>query len=169
MQNTNNIRIALAQFATGVTVVTAESNGIHHGMTCNSFAPVSLEPPLVLWSIRNTSSSHEFFTQSSGYTINVLSRVQQAIATQFASGEQADRFHNIPFETTASSGHQRRRLLGTLAWFDCELVESIACGDHAILIGRVLSFGKNTGTGDENPVDTLPLVYANRQFGTFQA
>ena len=75
---TRDLRDAMSHFATGVTVVSTHFEGQNWGMTCNSFSTVSLEPALVLWSIRKESLSHLAFTQSGGYMVSVLARHQQA-------------------------------------------------------------------------------------------
>jgi flavin reductase (DIM6/NTAB) family NADH-FMN oxidoreductase RutF len=147
---------ALSRLTTGVTVVTAHADGQDWGMTCNSFTSVSLDPALVLWCLRRDSASHRAFTQGGGYTVNVLSSQQQALARQFASGTQAERFATTALERLPSG---RARLAQALAWFDCSLVSCTSAGDHDVLIGRVLDFGFVPGEG---------LVYAQRAFGAMQ-
>ena len=90
-QDPADYRQALSCFATGVTVITARWQDEDWGMTCNSFASVSLEPRLVLWSIRKAARSLEAFTRSGGFTVSVLARPQQALARQFAAGDMAAR------------------------------------------------------------------------------
>jgi flavin reductase (DIM6/NTAB) family NADH-FMN oxidoreductase RutF len=85
---TRQLRDAMSHFATGVTVVTTHFEGEDYGMTCNSFSTVSLDPALVLWSIRKESLSHIAFTQSGGYMVSVLASHQQAVAMQFTRGTQ---------------------------------------------------------------------------------
>jgi 3-hydroxy-9,10-secoandrosta-1,3,5(10)-triene-9,17-dione monooxygenase reductase component len=80
MSDPADYRKALSCFATGVTVVTTRWQDSDWGMTCNSFASVSLEPRLVLWSIRKAASSLEAFTQSGGFSVSVLSLPQTASA-----------------------------------------------------------------------------------------
>jgi flavin reductase (DIM6/NTAB) family NADH-FMN oxidoreductase RutF len=153
---TKLLRDAMSHFATGVTVVTTHFEGQDYGMTCNSFSTVSLEPALVLWSIRKESLSHIAFTQSKGYMVSVLASHQQAVAMQFTHGTQADRFHNVPVERSPS---QNPRVSGAVAWFDCQLEQVVTAGDHDILIGRVIDFGSHEGES---------LVYSQRHFGTFK-
>lgn len=130
-------RHALASFGTGVTVVTTRWQDLDWGMTCNSFSSVSLEPRLVLWSIRREASSYEAFTRSGGFTVNVLSHAQQPLARQFATGSLEQRFKGVPQERLAS---QRVCLPGAAAWFECELHQLVDAGDHTIVIGRVLEY-----------------------------
>jgi flavin reductase (DIM6/NTAB) family NADH-FMN oxidoreductase RutF len=155
---TKLLRDAMSHFATGVTVVTTHFEGQDYGMTCNSFSTVSLEPALVLWSIRKESLSHSAFTQSNGYMVSVLASHQQAVAMQFTHGIQADRFHNVP--VLRSKTHQHPLVSGAVAWFDCQLEQVVTAGDHDILIGSVVDFGSHDGES---------LVYSQRHFGTFKA
>ena len=121
-------------------------------MTCNSFSSVSLEPRLVLWSIRQSASSRAAFVNAGGYTVNVLSEDQQALARQFSTGDMAQRFAGVPADRLASG---RLRLAASSAWFDCTLVQVIAAGDHDILLGEVREFGCGT---------LPPLIFAQGQF-----
>lgn len=133
-----DLRRALGCFATGVTVVTTHWDGKDWGMTCNSFASVSLDPALVLWSIRHRAASFEAFKSSVGYTVNVLSAAQHALAGKFATGPMANRFHAVPVERLDSG---RLRLEGAVAWFDCKLERAIEAGDHDIMLGAIEHFG----------------------------
>ncbi len=150
-------RKALGCFATGVTVVTARHEGQDWAMTCNSFSSVSLEPRLVLWSIRRESGSHAAFTRSGGFTVSVLAQPQQALARQFASGPMAQRFAGVPVRRLASD---RLRLEGVAAWFDCDLHQLVEAGDHHIVIGAVRDFGWS-----EEPA----LGFYRSKFGGFAA
>ena len=145
-------RDALSCFATGVTVVTAHHLQQDWGMTCNSFSSVSLEPRLVLWSIRQSASSRAAFVSAGGYTVSVLSHEQQALARQFSTGDMAQRFTGVAVDRIGSG---RLRLAGSSAWFDCALVQVIPAGDHDILLGEVRDFGCST---------LEPLIFAKSQF-----
>ena len=133
-----DLKMALGNFATGVTIVTTRSNGSDIGMTCNSFASVSLEPAMVLWSIRKASISHEIYVNGSGYTVNVLSADQELLALDFSRGVPEERFANAATERLDSG---RLKIVGCASWFDCALEQVVSAGDHDILIGRVLDFG----------------------------
>jgi 3-hydroxy-9,10-secoandrosta-1,3,5(10)-triene-9,17-dione monooxygenase reductase component len=148
---------AMSRFTTGVTVVTTHFEGQDWGMTCNSFNTVSLEPAMVLWSIRKEAASHQAFTQSGTYLVNVLQADQKDAAMRFATGPQSERFANQSSERTA---HKNIKLNDTVAWFECRLAQVVAAGDHDILIGEVTGFGSQEGQG---------LAYANRQFGVLSA
>jgi flavin reductase (DIM6/NTAB) family NADH-FMN oxidoreductase RutF len=153
---TGLLKEAMGSFTTGVTVVTTHHAGSDWGMTCNSFNTVSLDPAMVLWSIRKASNSHSAFVLGGGFTINILAKHQKALALNFTSGSQAERFANAGIERLASG---RARIDDALAWFDCELVQAVEAGDHDILIGRVLDFGRQAGEG---------LAYSQRTFGVMQ-
>ena len=90
-----NIKDAMSCFATGVTVVTTRAHEQDWGLTCSSFNTVSLDPVLVLWSIRRASLSHAAFVAAPGYVVNVLALAQQDLAMRFASGTQAERFAGL--------------------------------------------------------------------------
>ena len=134
------LKKAMGCFVTGVTVVTTQYEGVDHAMTCNSFNTVSLDPAMVLWSVRKESHSHRAFTQGAGYTVNILSEAQRDLATQFARGTLEERFANVPVTRLSTN---RLVLDGAVAWFDCEIEKVVEAGDHDVLIGRVLGFSSN--------------------------
>jgi len=127
-------RTALGMFATGVTIVTAcAPDGQRVGLTVNSFNSVSLEPPLVLWSLSQTASSMNVFRTGSHYAINILSVDQQALALRFAS-RGIDRFADVNF-TEGRCGAPL--LAGSVASFECFNRSRHVEGDHVIFIGEV--------------------------------
>mgnify|MGYP002133832852 FL=1 len=144
-------------FTTGVTVVTAHTQGQDWGMTCNSFNTVSLDPAMVLWSVRKTSLSHAAFINAGGYMVNVLSAQQKDLALSFAQGTQQERFAG---QHLLRGINQHPRLEGVIAWFDCRIAQVVSAGDHDILIGEVIDFGGLAGHG---------LAYAQRSFGVLAA
>ena len=113
-------------FTTGVTVVTAHAQGQDWGMTCNSFNTVSLEPAMVLWSVRKTSLSHAAFVNAGGYMVNVLGAQQKDLALKFAQGTQAERFAG---EGCVRGRQLHPRLDGVIAWFDCRIAQIVSAGD----------------------------------------
>jgi len=129
-------RRALGRFATGVTVVTAAGpDGTPAGLTVSSFNSVSLDPPLVLWSLSRASSSLDLFQGCRRYVVNVLAAGQLALARRFAGGSPAERFaglalHHAPGGTP---------MLGPecAAWFECHNRSRYVEGDHVILVGEV--------------------------------
>lgn len=127
-------RQALSQFATGVTVVTTRlADGSFLGLTASSFNSVSLDPPLVLWSLDTRAQSLPIFSENSHYVINVLSSDQLALAEQFASRKE-NRFEGVEFYLSATG---LPILKGANAWFECFNRSRYPEGDHVILVGQV--------------------------------
>jgi flavin reductase (DIM6/NTAB) family NADH-FMN oxidoreductase RutF len=150
--DTQHFRGALSRFATGVTVVTADSgNGCFVGITVSSFNSVSLTPPLVLWSLATGSSSLQVFSGSAHYVINVLASDQRALAVRFAS-KVASRFEGVGFTLS----HIGLPILeGTSAWFECRNRSRYLEGDHVIFVGEVTRVGLSTHPG---------LIFQNGEF-----
>jgi flavin reductase (DIM6/NTAB) family NADH-FMN oxidoreductase RutF len=145
--DTNARRNALGSFATGITVVTAVGTGGQSvGMTVNSFNSVSLNPPLVLWSIDRNSNCFNDFINANAYAVHVLSQDQQNISNTFASSG-ADKFADLSC-TTGLSGVPI--LPKYSACFECVTEQQYDGGDHVILVGRVMKF---TDSG------SLPLIF----------
>lgn len=132
--DTRQFRQALSQFATGVTVITAcLPDGGFVGVTINSFNSVSLEPPLVLWSLAHTASSMAVFEAAGNYVINVLAGDQIELAQRFAT-PGIDRFNALSFSL---SRHGIPVLAGAVAWFECRPRSRYAEGDHTIFVAEV--------------------------------
>jgi flavin reductase (DIM6/NTAB) family NADH-FMN oxidoreductase RutF len=132
--DTVQFRQALSQFATGVTVITGRMHDASmFGVTISSFNSLSLQPPLVLWSLAHTASTMQAFATSRAYVINVLSSDQVDLAYHFARPGAA-RFDSLPF-TLSERGLPV--LGGTVAWFECHHRSRHAEGDHAIFVGEV--------------------------------
>jgi flavin reductase (DIM6/NTAB) family NADH-FMN oxidoreductase RutF len=132
--DTDYFRSALSQFATGITIVaTRGPDGLLHGLTVNSFNSVSLDPPLVLWSLANKARSMEAFNAASHYMVNVLAASQLELALRF-SRHPAKRFDGLDY---ASSGNGLPILPGVAAWFECRNRSRYAEGDHVIFVGQV--------------------------------
>jgi len=129
-------RRALGNFATGVTVMTTCHAGRKTGMTANSFNSVSLQPPLILWSIVKTARSYEVFAQASHFAVNVLAADQIALSNHFARYSE-DKFEGIEVETAPCG---TPLLLGCAARFVCEKYQCVDGGDHWILLGKVIHF-----------------------------
>ena len=123
-------------FATGVTIVTARTpTGELIGLTANSFNSVSLNPPLVLWSLSQGASSLSAFSTGSHYAINILAADQQALALRFAT-RGVDRFADLDF-TEGRSGAPL--ITGSVATFECFNRSRYVEGDHVIFVGEVES------------------------------
>lgn len=131
------LRDTLGAFATGVTVVTAlGTDGRPLGVTVNSFASVSLDPPLVLWSQSKAAPSHAEFLQASTMVINVLSQQQQALSQHFARA-QSDKFAGVDHGHAACG---TPILAGCAATLVCSVVDRYYGGDHTIHLCRIESF-----------------------------
>ena len=121
-------------FATGVTIVTARTpTGVLVGLTANSFNSVSLDPPLVLWSLSQSASSMAALSTGSHYAINILAADQKELAERFAS-RIGDRWNGVPFTEGASGAPL---LDGAAATFECFNRSRYEEGDHVIFVGEV--------------------------------
>lgn len=131
------LRQAFGSFATGITVITAlDASGKPTGITVNSFASVSLDPPLVLWCIDLGTPSFATFRDCTHYAINVLSADQEDISNRFAN-PSADKFAGIDY------GHGIGGiplLSGCVATFECSNAAQYPGGDHLILVGKVENY-----------------------------
>ena len=127
-------RAALGMFATGVTIVTARTpDGELVGLTANSFNSVSLDPPLVLWSLSQRSASMEVFRAGSHYAINVLAAEQQDLAQRFAS-PTGDRWSGTAWRPGVAGAPL---IEGAVAHFECFNRSRYEEGDHVIFVGEV--------------------------------
>lgn len=130
-------RDALGSFATGVAVITARvPDGGFVGLTVNSFSSVSLDPPLILWSLDLGSPNLDAFRNASHYVVNVLASGQVEISRHFAT-RQPDKFGDMPLCHGAGGAPL---LHGCCAWFECENETRYPGGDHQIFLGRVVRF-----------------------------
>ncbi len=135
-----DFRNALGTFATGVTIVTAmAADGRPYGVTCNSFASVSLNPPLVLWSLGMFSQGLQTFQNASHFTVNVLGASQQALASQFAKSSD-DKFAGVSW--TPGLGNAPV-LADSVASFQCRAANRYYGGDHIIFLGAVEAYAYN--------------------------
>jgi flavin reductase (DIM6/NTAB) family NADH-FMN oxidoreductase RutF len=150
-----DFRNALGTYATGVTIITAiAADGKPYGLTCNSFASVSLNPPLVLWSLGMFSQGLNTFQNASHFTVNVLGASQQALSNKFAKSAD-DKFAGV--EWTPGLG-RAPVLAGCVANFQCRAANRYYGGDHVIFLGAVEAYAYN---GHE------PLLFARGGYGRF--
>ena len=134
--DTRHFRNAMGRFTTGVTIVTClDAAGQPVGLTANSFSSLSLEPPLLLWSLRSASPSMAAFEAAPRFAVNVLSESQVELSRRFASRSE-DRFADLAW---ALGEHGAPVLSGCAAVFECETVSHQTAGDHRLFIGRVLA------------------------------
>jgi flavin reductase (DIM6/NTAB) family NADH-FMN oxidoreductase RutF len=150
-----DFRNALGTYATGVTIITAAApDGKPHGLTCNSFASVSLNPPLVLWSLVIFSTSMSVFQNASHFAVNVLGASQQALANKFAKSSE-DKFVGVDW--TPGIGNAPL-LADSVASFQCRAVNRYYGGDHVIFLGAVEAYSYNRKE---------PLLFVRGNYGRF--
>ena len=150
-----DFRNALGSYATGVTIITAAgTDGKPYGLTCNSFASVSLNPPLVLWSLVLYSSSLSVFQNASHFAVNVLGVSQQALSNKFAKSSD-DKFVGVDWTPGVGNAPLLR---DSVANFQCRAVNRYYGGDHVIFLGAVEAYAYNR---DE------PLLFARGGYGRF--
>lgn len=153
--NLRAFRDALGRFATGVTVVTCAGPDGPMGFTANSFAAVSLDPPLVLWSPAKSSSRFVHYAQAQHYAIHVLDADHAGWVARF--GRDGAGFHGLSHELSAEGVPV---IHGALARFDCAQHASHDGGDHLIVVGRVLRAAYRDGA---------PLVFSQGGYGRFSS
>jgi flavin reductase (DIM6/NTAB) family NADH-FMN oxidoreductase RutF len=140
--NPLELRRALGEFATGVTIVTARDveRGVV-GLTVNSFASVSLEPPLVLWSLSRRSSSLRAFEAAGHFAVNVLAAEQKWLSDRFVR-PAADKFAGVDWQPGAGGAPV---LDGCIASFECRTRHCLDGGDHVIFLGEVERLSRRDG------------------------
>lgn len=135
--NTRGFRDALGRFATGVVVVTASSAQAGPlGMTISSFNPVSLQPPLVLFSVSRQAHSLPGLLAAAGYAVHVLDQAQSALSSRFA-GTMGTKWHDVAHRPGL---HNAPLLNSVLAWFECAAHAHHDGGDPVIFLARVVRF-----------------------------
>ena len=150
-----DFRNALGTYATGVTIITAaDGAGNPFGLTCNSFTSVSLNPPLVLWSLVIYSQSMSVFQNASHFAVNVLSASQQALASKFAKSSD-NKFEGTDW-TPGLGGAPL--LPDGVANFQCRTVDRYYGGDHVIFLGAVEAYSYNRNEA---------LLFARGGYGRF--
>ncbi len=146
---------AMRRVPTGVTVVTTLKDGVPHGITVNAFASVSADPPMLLVCVNREARSFLLISTSRIFCVNVLAGEQRELAEHFAGRVRERQFDAVGYRIDATGAPV---LAGTIAHFDCELVEEHHAASHAIMIGRVLSCATRPGS---------PLGYFNGGFHDF--
>lgn len=146
-----SFRSALGRFATGVTIITARgSDGRPVGVTANSFNSVSLDPPLVLWSLARTSGSLDAYESADEFAIHILGIDQEHLSNRFAT-KGADKFEGMNIDDVGVP-----LLDGCAARFHCRKVQRHEVGDHVLYIGEVIAF---------EACDGAPLLYLQGKYG----
>ncbi len=146
-------RNALGSFATGVTIVTTrDTEGGDIGLTANSFNSVSLDPPMVLWSLAKTSAALPAFLGNDHFAVHILAQDQQPLSDLFAR-RGADKFADLSPERGAG---EVPLLTGCSARFQCRMAYRYEGGDHMIFVGEVLEF---------DHFDRHPLLFHSGRYG----
>ncbi|MEL0024557.1 MAG: flavin reductase family protein [Alphaproteobacteria bacterium] len=149
------LRKAMGAFLTGVTVVTARNQqGEPYGLTVNSFNSVSLDPPLVLWSLDKRNDKLDLFRQAGGFTVNVMRADQEDLIWLFAKTE-TKRFLNTDWYWGKSNQPVIRN---TLLSLECRAWAEYPGGDHIIFVGEVVNIASSTG---------IPAAFYEGQLGSY--
>ena len=132
--DTRDLRRALGTYATGVTIITTrDGEGRLYGLTANSFASVSLDPPLVLWSLSRAAGSYPVFRDATHFGVNVLGGEHRELSLRFAH-PHPDKFAGIGY---ALGDYGVPLIDGAAAHFECAIETRYEGGDHVIVVGRV--------------------------------
>lgn len=148
----DSLRQALGRFSTGVTIVTTNCDTKHpRGLTVNSFASVSLDPPLIMWCLDQRSSQFDAFEAAQGFVVNILSADQESLCQLFASNGRND----VSAEAFSKQGKYGPVIANSIAAFECRFEHRYNAGDHRINVGRVEEM--STQYGD-------PLIFFGGKF-----
>ncbi len=152
--SSDQFKYVMRQWASGVSVVTMQTEERRHGLTVSGFLSISPEPPLVLISIGQELTSDTLLQSSGAYAVNFLRNDQHELSDRFAGrlGE-IDRFAGLTMRTAATGAPI---LEDCLAWLDCRVVSSQVAGDHTLYIGEVVAAGVNGAA--------KPLIYWNADY-----
>lgn len=152
-----DFRNALGTFATGVTIVTAPcpKPGEYIGITANSFSSVSLDPPLVLFSVGKRAYSLRAFLSARHFAVNVLSRAQLELGNRFARAS-SDKWSGVKFELW---DYDCPVFPGSVASFECSIHHTYEGGDHVIFVGHVEHMAVDP--------EAEPLLFLRGRYGTF--
>lgn len=151
-------RGAVGRYASGITIITGQDDEGPIGFTCQSFYSVSIDPPLVSFSVMKNSTTYPRIRDTGVFAVNILSSEQEAASNQFAR-RGTDKWANI--EWTPSE--QGSPVIGdSLAWLACSIWAEYEAGDHTIVVGRV------TELGTAAKQDLLPLLYSKGKYHTLR-
>ena len=143
-------RAAMACFASGVTVVTTAQQQERRGVTVSAFCSVSLDPPLVLVSLRLGSRTLAMIGRSGVYAVNILTAEQRALAARFAASDPAGKtFADIPHHLGMTGAPL---LDAALARVECHVAASYRSGDHMLLVGEVAAIEMHDGAVAQAPL-----------------
>jgi 3-hydroxy-9,10-secoandrosta-1,3,5(10)-triene-9,17-dione monooxygenase reductase component len=154
--DSGHFRAVLGHFCSGITVVAALGDEGPVGFTCQSFFSVSLDPPLVAFSVAHTSTSYPRLKHQPAFCVNVLG-ADQAGHSQVLSSKDPGKWAKVNWTQGAAGAV---RIHGALAWIDCAPWSEYPAGDHTIVVARVLDLSADLGRD--------PLLYFNRQYRRLQ-
>ncbi|MCJ7874055.1 flavin reductase family protein [Phaeobacter sp. J2-8] len=140
LEDPRALRDAFGKFATGVTIITCNSDEGPVCITANSFSSLSLDPALVMWAAGVTSRRFPYFREAQHYAVHVLSAEQTELC--FACSRDAFALRDLPHATSASGVPL---LAGCLARFECDAFANHPAGDHRIFVGQVTNVGITDG------------------------
>ena len=153
MEKQVTFKSIMGNYPTGVCVITSTTNeGVPVGLTVNSFASVSLDPTLILWSIDKRVHSYEVFKNTKNFVVHILSSEQASICSLFAT-KDVDRFSNCKWKMSANN---QPIIMDCAAVLECQTFKTVDAGDHLIIIGEVTDLQNN---------EKDPLMYHRRNFG----
>jgi flavin reductase len=150
------LRQVMAQFFSGVTVVTALRHGVKHAMTATAVSSVSLVPPLILVCVSRSSRFHAAIMEADTWCVSLLAAEQEPVARHFANRgrDLLTQFDHVPF--TPSPGSGTPLIDGALAWMECVTYGRHDGGDHTIVVGELVHAGPPSPEERERKV---PLTY----------
>jgi flavin reductase (DIM6/NTAB) family NADH-FMN oxidoreductase RutF len=154
--DTTLLRRAFGTFATGVTVVSVGGDS-PHGMTANSFASVSLAPPLLLVCVDKAAAMHSILQSVGGFGVSVLAAHQEPVARHFADRQRplgVAQFHSVDWRPGERTGAPL--IEDAIARFECRVTGSYEAGDHTIFVGELLSV--------DTSVEDAPLLFHRGRF-----
>jgi len=147
-------REALGHYASGITVITSHCDGEPLGFTCQSFYSVSMNPPLVSFSVMSNSASYPGIRKAGRFAVNILSGEQVGISNQFAR-RGTDKWQGVDRQASPLGNPI---IAGSLHWLDCEIHAEHAAGDHLIVIGEVKALNLQEAAAAQ------PLLYFKGQY-----
>ncbi|WP_175969219.1 flavin reductase family protein [Burkholderia sp. BCC0322] len=155
----SSFREALGHYASGITVIASRVEGEPIGFTCQSFHSVSMNPPLVSFSVMSGSASYPRIRQAGRFVVNILSEGQVSISNQFAR-RGTDKWHGVEWQESPLGNPI---IVGSLHWLDCEIHAEHAAGDHLIVIGEVKALNRQEAAAAQ------PLLYFKGQYRNIAA
>jgi len=151
----DQLRVAMRAWASGVTILTAAHQSVQHGMTVSSFTSVSMTPPQIIVALKNATRTHHLVSQSGAFAVTVLAENQQVISNRFAGQipDGEDRMAGIEIEILVS---EAPFIKGGLAYFDCQVIQAIPVGENTLFLAEIVT-ARGTTQG-------LPLIYYNSDY-----